>query len=130
VWGKEEPSLEEGIGQPSNCEPPSGQKYAEASITLLYFRVTLKGRRAWRRGVSKLERDGTGRIDDRATVGTALVVTDLERDGTGRIDDRATVGTALVVTGGHVGGGDEDVGLRPADALHLRTRIPCVRDHT
>jgi hypothetical protein len=29
---KEEQGLEEGSGSPSNCEPPPGPKYAEASI--------------------------------------------------------------------------------------------------
>jgi hypothetical protein len=27
----------EGSGSPSNCEPPPGQKYTEASIILVYF---------------------------------------------------------------------------------------------
>jgi hypothetical protein len=36
-WEKSSPSLEEGSGSPSNCEPPPGPKHAEASVTLLYF---------------------------------------------------------------------------------------------
>ena len=34
---QQEPSLEEGSGSPSNCEPPLGPKYAEASINFFCF---------------------------------------------------------------------------------------------
>jgi hypothetical protein len=34
---QEDPSLEEGSGQPSNCEPRPRPKYAEALIILVYF---------------------------------------------------------------------------------------------
>jgi hypothetical protein len=34
---KEEPSLEEGSGSPSNCETAPGPKYAGASIVLFCF---------------------------------------------------------------------------------------------